>query len=205
LALYDGRPSFRWTTLEYYLPMFNALPPKFRPGERTAYSNAGFILLGLVIEAVSKMNYHRYIEENIIAPLSLTHTGFYRMNNLPGNTALGYTDNGVTNVLFMPVVGGSDGGLFSCAKDIDALWRGVFACKLFSEGMLAKFITPHGQFGLGVYVHEAAASAYYTVGGDFGVDFFSVYFPETETVATALGNTETNTYPLMEKLLEHLN
>ncbi len=208
LKLYDGCPSFRWTTLPYYLPMFNELPQKFKPGERTGYSNAGFILLGLAIESAAGTEYHHHVKEHIIEPLNLKRTGFYYLNELPGNTALGYTYDEkrnalVSNALFMPIVGGSDGGLFTCAADMDALWRGVFSHKLFSQATLDKFLTPHGEFGLGVYIHEHKGShAYYTVGGDFGTDFFSCYFPRTQTVATALGNTEMGTFPLMEKLFE---
>lgn len=210
LSLYDNRPVHKWDSLAFYLPMFNELPQKFIPGERTGYSNAGFILLGLVIESVSKQTYHKYVDENIIWPLGLTNTGFYRMNNLPGNTALGYIydeDNKrhITNVLFMPIVGGSDGGIFTSANDLITLWNAVLSSRIFSENMLEQFLTPHKRFGLGVYLREKDnRNAYYTVGGDFGADFFSAYFPRTKVTASALGNTEMNTYPLFEKLFEIL-
>lgn len=210
LKLYDNRPVHKWDSLEFYLPMFNELPPKFKPGERVGYSNAGFILLGLIIESVSKQTYHQYVKENIITPLGLSHTGFYRMNNLPGNTAFGYvydetSQEYITNVLYMPIIGGSDGGIFTCAADLVKLWQAVLSDNIFSSAMREQFFTPHGGFGLGVYLREEnGQKAYYTVGGDFGVDFFSAYFPRTEIIASALGNTELNTYPLLKKLFEAL-
>ena len=210
LKLYDTRPVHKWTSLDFYLPMINELPPKFKPGERVGYSNAGFIILGLVIENISKMTYHQYINENIIAPLGLKHTGYYPMNNLPGNTALGYVYNKnkqeyMTNVLFMPIVGGSDGGIFTCVDDFDKLWRAIINNRIFSESMTKQFFTPHGDFGLGVYLEEKEnKSVYFTVGGDFGVDCFSAFFPETEIVVSALGNSETNTFPLLEQLFDVL-
>ena len=210
LKLYDNRPVHKWECLDYYLSMFNELPQKFKPGERVGYSNAGFILLGLVLEHVSKKSYHKYIEENIIQPLSLSHTGFYRMNNLPGNTALGYTydeslNDYITNTLYMPVVGGSDGGIFTNANDIVKVWESVLNDCIFSSNMREQFFTPYGKYGLGVYLkNENNRNAYYTVGGDFGVDFFSAYFPRTKIIASALGNTEMNTYPLFEQLFDIL-
>lgn len=206
LKLYDNRPVHKWDSLDFYLPMFNDLPQKFKPGDRVSYSNAGFILLGLIIESVSKKTYHQYVEDNIILPLSLTHTGFYRMNSLPGNTAFGYIYDEIhkeyiTNVLYMPIIGGSDGGIFTTAKDLIVLWRAVLSDCIFSTAMREQFFTPHGKFGLGVYLlKEGNRNAYYTVGGDFGIDFFSVYFPQTEIIASVLGNTEMNTYPLFKQL-----
>lgn len=210
LKLYDDRPVHKWNSLDFYLPMFNELPQKFKPGERVGYSNAGFILLGLAIESVGKKTYHQYVEDNIILPLNLSNTGFYQMNELPGNTALGYIydevrNKYISNILYMPVVGGSDGGIFTSADDLIALWRAVVSDRIFSAVMRDKFFTPHGKFGLGVYIKEEGdRNAYYTVGGDFGVDFFSVYFPRTKMIASALGNTELNTYPLLEQLFDVL-
>lgn len=211
LSLYENRPVHKWDSLAYYLPMFNELPSKFKPGERFGYSNAGFILLGLVIESVSKQEYHQYVKENIILPLGLSHTGFYRMNNLPGNTALGYVYNESrneyeTNVLYMPIIGGSDGGLFTCAADLDTLWKAILSNRVFSAAMRDQFFTPHVEgMGLGVFIREEnGRKAYYTVGGDFGVDFFSAYCPRNGIILSALGNTEKNTFPLFKELLNAL-
>ena len=46
--------------------MITPLPPKFEPGARYGYSNAGFVMLGLVSEAVSGLPYQQYEQENDI-------------------------------------------------------------------------------------------------------------------------------------------
>ena len=57
-------------------------------------------------------------------------------------------------------------------------------------------------YGLGVYIkNKKDSSAYYAVGGDFGVNFFTAYFPMKKIVATALANTELSNYPLLEAML----
>ena len=218
-ALYDKYPPHLWTKLEYYLQMITPLPPKFEPGERYGYSNAGYILLGLVVEAVSGLPYQQYVHENIIAPCELTHTGFYRMDSLPANSAYGYiqdedTGEWRTNVFGMPVLGGSDGGLYTCAGDLDKLWRAVFANKILSEEMLQAFLALQvmideecgESYGLGVYRNiEDGNISYYVVGGDSGVDFFTAYFPMSKIVISAFGNTDDiNTFPLLNEAFEIL-
>ena len=138
------------------------------------------------------------------------------MNNLPGNTALGYLFNEArneheTNTLCMPIIGGADGGIFSCAADIIKVWQAVLSGRIFSTGMVEQFFTPHitinenERCGLGVFIrHDGDKKTYYSVGGDFGVDYFSAYFPRKEIIASAFGNTEMNTFPLFKRLFEIL-
>lgn len=49
-----------------------AQPLDFDPGERYAYSNFGYCLLGLIIEAVAEQSYEEYVAEHILRPLGLT-------------------------------------------------------------------------------------------------------------------------------------
>lgn len=49
--MYRKYPVYLWERLEYYLC------------ERFGYSNAGFVLLGLVIETVSNASYQQFIKE----------------------------------------------------------------------------------------------------------------------------------------------
>ena len=215
-ALNEKYPTYLWRRLDYYLPMITPLPPKFKPGKRFGYSNAGFIMLGLVIESVSGIPYQQFVQDKIIVPCNLVHTGFYSMDSLPANTAYGYTQDEETgkwrsNIFSMPIIGGSDGGLFTCSKDLDRLWRSIFSNKILSEEMTHLFLKPHvkmdiknehsGSYGLGVYIKNIGDKLiYYAVGGDCGIDFFTAYFPKQKIVASALGNTEINTYPLLEAM-----
>ena len=213
-ALYNKYPVQLWTRLEYYLQMITPLPPKFKAGERYGYSNSGFILLGLVVEAISGISYQQFVHEAIISPCNLKHTGFYRADSLPANTALGYMKNEnsyKTNIFNLPILGGSDGGLYTCAEDLDKLWRAVFKGEIISDKMLNEFIKNQSimnefeSYGLGVYRHETKDKLfYYAVGGDAGVDFFTAYLPEQQIVISALGNTNVNTYPLIEMMFSML-
>ena len=214
--LVNKYPVYLGERLAYYLPMITPLPPKFEPGFRFGYSNAGFVMLGLVVEAVSGLSYQQFVTDEIIAPLKLSRTGFYRMDELPANTAFGYTGSITagelrSNIFSLPVIGGSDGGLFTSAKDLDILWRAIFSGKVLSKNMLEVFLKSHVKrgegksYGLGVYRYETANDiAYYAVGGDFGVDFFTEFFPKHKITASALGNTEISTYQYLEALFSEI-
>ena len=205
-------PVYLWERLDYYLQMITPLPPKFEPGARFGYSNAGFILLGLAVEAASGKSYQQFVTDALITPLGLKHTGFFRMDSLPANTALGYlgesTEGLRTNIFHLPVIGGADGGLFTCARDMDGLWRALFGGQILSDKMLQQFKKPHQtigkgrSYGLGVYRSAALEHpAFVVVGGDFGVIFTSAYLTNRKVTATVLGNMEADTGPLLDALL----
>lgn len=207
-------PVYLWERLEYYLQMITPLPQKFEPGARFGYSNAGFILLGLAIEAAGQMPYQQFVTDELIRPLHLKHTGFYRMDALPSNTAYGYTSDESgqwkTNIYRLPVLGGSDGGLYTCAKDLDVLWRKIFGGDVLSDHMRQAFLTPQviisasKSYGLGVYrIDRNNDTAYYAVGGDFGVGFFTVYFPKSKITVSALSNTELNIFPSLDTVFSN--
>ena len=46
-----------------------------KPGEKFQYSNGGYMLLAQVVAKASGMDFQRFLEENIFAPLGMTHSG----------------------------------------------------------------------------------------------------------------------------------
>ncbi|MDO6759129.1 serine hydrolase domain-containing protein [Tamlana sp. 2_MG-2023] len=63
-------------TAEKLINMAKANPDQnvFIPGSKFSYCNVNYILLGLIIEKLSKQTYPEYIQEHIIAPLALKNT-----------------------------------------------------------------------------------------------------------------------------------
>ncbi len=47
------------------------VPLDFNPGERYAYSNFGYNLLGRIIEKITKHDYETYVKEHVLAPLGI--------------------------------------------------------------------------------------------------------------------------------------
>ena len=60
-----------------YLPLFVDDPLSFEPGARMQYSNAGYILLGAIIEKVSGENFFDYVRNHIFKPAGMIDTDYY--------------------------------------------------------------------------------------------------------------------------------
>ncbi|HEY9401545.1 MAG TPA: serine hydrolase domain-containing protein [Pyrinomonadaceae bacterium] len=56
------------------IDLFKREPFVFAPGERWAYSNSNYTLLGVVIEKASGMTYEQYLQETLFRPLGMTAT-----------------------------------------------------------------------------------------------------------------------------------
>lgn len=54
--------------------LFRDEPLEFEPGERHSYSNSGYFMLGMVIEAVSGMRYQDFVARHIFEPLGMQDT-----------------------------------------------------------------------------------------------------------------------------------
>src|SRR5262249_14199719 len=62
---YSRADRSRLRTVADWLPLFADDSLLFEPGTQTRYSNAGYVLLGAVIEAASGQGYYDYIREHI--------------------------------------------------------------------------------------------------------------------------------------------
>ncbi len=110
-----------------YTPLFANTSPQFEPGAQFGYSNAGYIVLGLIIEEVAGQSYYDYVRENIFEPSGMINTAAYESDAATPNLAIGYTrldaEGNETNTLtdnsfMMPMRGGSAGGGFSTVEDL---------------------------------------------------------------------------------------
>jgi CubicO group peptidase (beta-lactamase class C family) len=60
---------------------------EFKPGEKYAYSNSNYLLLGYIIESVSGQSYQDYVKENIFEKANMKNSGFL---NSTVDYAVGY-------------------------------------------------------------------------------------------------------------------
>jgi CubicO group peptidase (beta-lactamase class C family) len=136
---YDATPKDKIRTLRDYLALFETDPLKFAPGTSRGYSNAGYVVLGLIVEKVSGRNYHEYVRDRIFAPAGMKNTDSWPLDAVVTNRAVGYTREApaaqqrtsgaawVTNVYGLPGRSSSAGGGDSTAEDLlafDAALRG---------------------------------------------------------------------------------
>ncbi len=128
----------RFKKVADYIPLFADQPLLFEPGTRYSYSNAGFMVLGLIIERVTGEDYFDYVREKIYKPAGMINTDAYETDRIIPNCATGYTTFGaepgsVKNNLFMHVVkGGPAGGGYSTVEDLLSFSNALFGHKLLT-------------------------------------------------------------------------
>ena len=76
--------------LKQMVEEFSNLPLEFNPGEQFTYSNSGFLVLGLIIETVTKKSYETVLQERILTPLGMKNTGIDKHRPLIKQRAKGY-------------------------------------------------------------------------------------------------------------------
>ncbi len=209
--LWVENPMYQLRTLCDFLPLFQDRPMKYRVGERFHYNNAGYILLGLVVEHISGMNFSDYIQKNVFDPANMKESGYFSLDSLPSNTAIGYIDNPngtwKTNIYSLPVKGGSDGGAFVTAKDMSKLWDALMNFDLLSEAVTKQLLTPHVEmnesdsYGYGVWIKknsEQSILKYHVMGYDPGVCFHSAYYPDCSTKVVVCSNKSSGAMNIMK-------
>lgn len=145
---FDESPKEKIRTLQDYLTFFVNKPLEFEPGIAKRYSNAGYIVLGLVIEQLSGTDYYSYVRDHIYLPAGMTNTDWYEMDSPTTNRATGYLHpegnarTWISNVYSAPARGSSAGGGYSTAEDllkfIVALQDGKLLSAEYTDWILGK-------------------------------------------------------------------
>ena len=205
--LWVKTPMYHIRRLHDFLPLFQKEQQKFIPGEKFYYNNAGYIVLGLIVEKVSGMVFTDYIQQNILDKAGMQNSGYFALDALPAKTAIGYIDreDGTwkTNTYSLPVQGGSDGGAFVTAEDMVLFWEAFMQNNLLNDKAI--LLTPHVHeeeesfYGYGVWIEkqENEIHKYHVMGYDPGVSFHSAYYPCTELVLAVCSNKSKGAYAMM--------
>lgn len=81
IVSYTGKPGFAQRapqdiTVAAQIDSFKNDPMQFEPGSTWRYNNSGYYLLGAIIEKVSGLPYHAFLEQRIFVPLGMEHTAY---------------------------------------------------------------------------------------------------------------------------------
>jgi hypothetical protein len=185
------------------IDVFDDLPVEFAPGERYAYNNSGYILLGAIIEAVSGMPYAEYVRQHIFEPLGMERA-YYGCSPciIPGRAA-GYDggDAGFANQRYLsfsqPYAAGS---LMMTVEDLyrwtTALFGGEVVSPASLEQMTTPFVLNNGQatgYGYGLAVGDVRGHrAIRHGGGIFGFVTDALYLPEDDVFVAVFSNNTAN-------------
>lgn len=213
------RPMYHIRRLKDFLPLFQDEPMKAKAGEAFQYNNAGYILLGLIVEQVSGLEFSDYIQKNIFDKANMNDSGYFSFDSLPERTALGYIDNDdgtwKSNIYSMPVKGGSDGGAYITANDMSKLWRSLMNFDLLSEAYTHKLLFAHAQdpedensyYGYGTWIKKTSEDTvlrYHIMGYDPGVSFHSAYYPDLSVCSVVCSNESDGAADIMIGIEEAL-
>jgi CubicO group peptidase (beta-lactamase class C family) len=205
-------PVYELGSTQDYLRALGGFETKFPPDERFSYSNGGFVVLALIAERASGTSFYELLRQRVCEPAGMVDTEFLRSDELPGRTALGYLseDGPRTNVFHVPVRGSGDGGIFTTAADVRALWTAVFAGRIVSMDVVAEMVqsrsevpspTQPARYGLGMWLHPTR-DLVELHGSDAGVSFQTVYDPRERFTYTVLSNTTDGAWPIVLHLDE---
>ena len=190
---YEKSDRSKYRTLDSYLPLFVNEPLQFEPGEKYAYSNAGFIVLGLIVERVTGTDYYQYVDKNIFEPAGMADTGFYSESDNVPNLALGYTNRviiipGETDAGSRTVAplgtGTSAGGVYSTASDMLRFSDALQDYKLIDAERVDLLFAGNGI----VSVEENGIRIVGHSGGNNGVSTNIDIYPDLGYTVIALSN-----------------
>jgi CubicO group peptidase (beta-lactamase class C family) len=201
-ALWADRPSYSMLRPVDFLPLYGELEPYRPPGERFQYSNAGYVLLGQVVEEVTGRPLVDVVAERVMRPAGMRDSGFFRFDEPHPDVAVGYLRDAPgapwrSNIYSVPVIGGGDGGAFCTASDLDRFLRAHADGTLLGE-LRDVVLTRHADashdfgagYGEGYGVHLYPDGRYGHWGGDPGVEAMVQRWPDDDVQLVVLLNTE---------------
>ncbi len=172
--------------------------PLFEPGDRHAYSNTGYTLLGLIVEQVANQPFHDLLKTRIFNPVGMDRTNmFVRGLTAVPDRALGHTkhegqwtrdDQSLTSAVR------GDGGIYSSIDDLAKWIAALDSQRLLSDESTQQMYLPtktDESFGYGFGWRIDTYHDEYRVhhnGGTRGFSLCMQRFPERKAAVIVLFN-----------------
>ena len=178
---------------------FKDQPVDFAPGERWAYNNSGYVLVGAVIEAASGKTWHAHLTESVLAPSGLKHTVYGADDALISGMARGYTvrDERVAPAAYLSMTQPhAAGALVSTVDDLHRWNRALHGGKLLKAPSYTAMTTPAGKaleanYGFGIVGGTLRGHPQLQHGGGInGFSSYLLYVPDAELTVAVLQNAE---------------
>ena len=147
---------------EDILSLFKDLPLEFDPGSAFGYSNSGYYLLGLLIEAATGDDFFEHVETHVLDALGLESTYVGDFPTSSANKAHGYfpSPGGFSGSPVLARLTPFSAGAFEAtASDLVKFQRAVFHATAISDDLLSS-VTNTGEFPSG-HKHNYALGAHY--------------------------------------------
>ena len=180
----------------------------FTPGASKQYSNSNYLIAALLIQELTQMPYHDYIQQNIFNPLGMDDTlkGTDAIN--PNTHAEGYKNGNANSTYPMDIAFGA-GDFSSTPKDMET-WTNAVKTNWFSatekDDIFAQDV-PSGyvDFGLGWFTTQEGNTTMYWHGGDINGYWSMIGFiPEYNATIILLSNKQDDTGIQRNTIIEQL-
>jgi D-alanyl-D-alanine carboxypeptidase len=204
--VHDPQPGFfaRKVDTATLIAEIQKRTPDFSPGTRFAYSNAGYILLGAVIEKVTGERWQDAVRTNLLEPQGLKDTGYGdNARIIPGRVA-GYTtdnpDHHVENASYINAsVPAAAGALVSTADDLLHWMRALAQGRVIGRDGFRQMTTVASSvggasahpYGFGMYVWQVRGNE--MVGHTGQINGFAsalAYLPGQDITVVVLANDD---------------
>jgi len=199
---YKGLEYFskkQYNSVEECLSIFINDDLEFDPGSDYLYSTYGYVLLGRIIEIISKKSYSEYMLEDIFIPLNMTNTVVEDTNQDESNSAKFYSKNGKRELKDTNVSYKQAGGAFlSTPLDIIALINN--AREVIDTQTLFELITPQNLqngkptgYGIGFKVSKDSTNERLIIhhgGRSLGARSYLLALPAEQIVLAICTNSE---------------
>lgn len=179
-------------TQEQMLAIIAKTTPAFEPGAKAAYSNPNYILLGYIIEKVSKKSYKDALNERIAAKIGLADTYYGSAANGAKNEASSFVwiDKKWKELpeTDMSVPGGA-GAIVSTPSDLTKFISALFDGKIISQKSLDQMKTITDGYGYGLFQFPFDDKKLF--GHNGGIDGFESmlgYQPEEKLAVAYISN-----------------
>ena len=151
----DGRDDYDPIGREEFVRLAMAQPLSAPPGTHYSYSNAGFSLLGAIIEQLTGLSYEQYLRRTFFLPLGMYETGYILPAWGEARMAQGYRGGALWGtVLGHPMAADgpywvlrANGGIHSSSYDMLRWARALMDGRVLTPESMAKLWAPHVSEG----------------------------------------------------------
>ena len=131
-----------------------AEPLTFPADARFDYSNANYLMLGAILERVSKRDLGSLLHDRILGPLGLADTGLGIASGGDATSGCGTTPWGVARVpSFDPELTWAAGGMYSSASDMARFEIALLDARLFTVARLREMFAARDGYGFAWFVY----------------------------------------------------
>ncbi len=172
---------------------FRNLPLDFAPGTAFRYGNSSYVVLGLVIEAVSGQSYADYVRDQIFVPAGMSDSGYDSGDASALNGTVGYLGPGAERAIPIDTSNlYSAGGLYATVEDLYRFTRALETGKLLPAALLERMYTPErNNYGYGWKIETRNGQrVIYHPGFISGAVTHLAFYPDSGNVVVVLSNME---------------